>query len=219
MRPVIKETNDKLIADRNEPLYAVYPETAYRSATRHFGFVDRGRGQGGRDLLSPTCRLPAQERNPGADRSDRTAGSSWARRLAQGRRDHHLDPSRPLTVVRPAGARRHSKGAGALSGSAPPTVIDRAVSRCVRQHAGPWRTAIARGDAIPADPRAHPRDAGCNVEGRPDHRAAIQRSCALDRDGQWRRDRARRPASPRRCSCARMAAPISTPAARGRWPP
>jgi len=42
---VIKETNDKLIADRNEPLYAVYPEDGVSIGDSPLGFVDRRRGK------------------------------------------------------------------------------------------------------------------------------------------------------------------------------
>src|SRR5262249_13387881 len=40
---VIKETNDKLIAEAHEPLYAVYPEDGVSIADSPLGFVDRGR--------------------------------------------------------------------------------------------------------------------------------------------------------------------------------
>ena len=42
---VIKETNDKLIADRKEPLYAIYPEDGVSVGDSPLGFVDRGRGK------------------------------------------------------------------------------------------------------------------------------------------------------------------------------
>src|SRR6185295_3944663 len=40
---VIKETNDKLIADKKEPLYAIYPEDGVSIGDSPLGFVDRGR--------------------------------------------------------------------------------------------------------------------------------------------------------------------------------
>src|SRR5262245_6314041 len=42
---VIKETNDKLIADGHEPLYAIYPEDGVSVADSPLGFVERGRGK------------------------------------------------------------------------------------------------------------------------------------------------------------------------------
>ena len=42
---VIKETNDKLVADRKEPLYAIYPEDGVSVGDSPLGFVDRGRGK------------------------------------------------------------------------------------------------------------------------------------------------------------------------------
>src|SRR6201991_995948 len=42
---VIKETNDKLIADKHEPLYAIYPEDGISVGDSPLGFVDRGRGK------------------------------------------------------------------------------------------------------------------------------------------------------------------------------
>src|SRR5262249_8453925 len=42
---VIKETNDKLIADGNELLYAIYPADGVSVADSPLGFVDRGRGR------------------------------------------------------------------------------------------------------------------------------------------------------------------------------
>jgi len=96
---VIKETNDKLIADRNEPLYAVYPEDAYRSATRHSALSIADAARRSRPS-SPTCRASAQERNPGADRSDRTAVELGRAALLKADATTNLDPSRPLTVVR-----------------------------------------------------------------------------------------------------------------------
>jgi Ca-activated chloride channel homolog len=42
---VIAETNDKLLADKREPLYAIYPEDGVSVADSPLGFVDRGRGK------------------------------------------------------------------------------------------------------------------------------------------------------------------------------
>ena len=136
---VIKETNDKLVADRKEPLYAIYPEDGVSVGDSPLGFVDRGRGKEvesffadlqGFLLKSETqARIAATGRRVELGR----AGS------AQGRRRHQFRPEPPAHGCAAAGACRDSEGAGALSGSTAAAVADRAVSRRVRQHAG--RTA------------------------------------------------------------------------------
>ncbi|MGO7888918.1 hypothetical protein ACC740_39260, partial [Rhizobium ruizarguesonis] len=41
---VLKETNDKLVALSQEPLYAIYPADGVAMADSPIGFVDHGRG-------------------------------------------------------------------------------------------------------------------------------------------------------------------------------
>jgi Ca-activated chloride channel family protein len=98
---VIKETNDKLIADRKEPLYAVYPEDGVSVGDSPLGFVDRGRGKEVEDFFTDLQAFLLK-------------GETQARIAASGRRVElgratpiaadaatNLNPSRPLTVVRP----------------------------------------------------------------------------------------------------------------------
>jgi Ca-activated chloride channel family protein len=98
---VIKETNDKLIADGKEPLYAIYPEDGVAVGDSPLGFVDRGRGK---DVETFFADLQAFLLN----------NETQARIAATGRRVElgraapikadattNVDPSRPLTVVRP----------------------------------------------------------------------------------------------------------------------
>jgi Ca-activated chloride channel family protein len=98
---VIKETNDKLIADRKEPLYAVYPEDGVSVGDSPLGFVDRGRGKEVEgffaDLQAFLLKSETQARI-----------AATARRVELGRAapikadaTTNLDPSRALTVVRP----------------------------------------------------------------------------------------------------------------------
>lgn len=98
---VIKETNDRLIADRKEPLYAIYPEDGVSVGDSPLGFVDRGRGK---DVESFFTDLQAFL----------LKGETQARIAATGRRVElgraaaiaadattNLNPGRSLTVVRP----------------------------------------------------------------------------------------------------------------------
>ena len=216
---VIKETNDKLIA-RQEGSRSTrsIPRTAYRSATRRSAFVDRGRGKEVESFLADLQAFLLK-------------GETQARIAATGRRvelgraapikadaDHQSRPEPRAYGGPAAGARGHSKGAVALPGSLAAPLADRLVHRRVRQHEGARRRAIARRDAIPADAGAHPRRAGAMVEGRPHHRAAVQRSRAVDGNGERRRCRSGRPPDQDARNCARKAAPISTPAGHARLP-
>ncbi len=98
---VIKETNDKLIADRKEPLYAIYPEDGVSVGDSPLGFVDRGRGKEVESFFADLQAFLLK-------------GETQARIAATGRRVElgraapikadaatNLDPSRALTVVRP----------------------------------------------------------------------------------------------------------------------
>jgi len=98
---VIKETNDKLIADGTEPLYAIYPEDGVSVGDSPLGFVDRGRGKEVETFFADLQAFLL-------------SGETQARVAATGRRVElgraalikadpatNLDPGRPLTVVRP----------------------------------------------------------------------------------------------------------------------
>ena len=98
---VIKETNDKLIADGKELLYAIYPEDGVSVGNSPLGFVDRGRGK---DVENFFADLQAFLLN--SDTQARIAATG--RRVELGRvalikadANSNVDPSRPLTVVRP----------------------------------------------------------------------------------------------------------------------
>jgi Ca-activated chloride channel family protein len=98
---VIKETNDKLIAARQEPLYAIYPEDGVSVGDSPLGFVDRGRGKEVEtffaDLQAFLLKSETQARI-----------AATGRRVELGRAAPiqadpatNLDPGRSLTVVRP----------------------------------------------------------------------------------------------------------------------
>lgn len=98
---VIKETNDKLIADNHEPLYAIYPADGVAIADSPLGFVDRGRGK---DVEGFFTDLQAFLLNGDAQGKIAKTG----RRVEIGRATPlaadpktNLDPSRPVTVIRP----------------------------------------------------------------------------------------------------------------------
>ncbi len=98
---VIKETNDKLIADRNEPLYAVYPEDGVSIGDSPLGFVDRGRGKEVEtffaDLQGFLLKSETQARIAATGRRVELGRAA----LLKADATTNLDPSRPLTVVRP----------------------------------------------------------------------------------------------------------------------
>src|SRR5262245_42935095 len=98
---VIKETNDKLIADRKEPLYAIYPEDGVSMGDSPLGFVDRGRGKEVENFFNDLQAFLLK-------------GETQARIAATGRRvelgraaplkadaSTNLDAGRTLIVVRP----------------------------------------------------------------------------------------------------------------------
>ena len=128
-------------ADRKEPLYAIYPATACRSAIRRSASSTAGAAR--RSSFSTICRLSCQD-EPRRDRRHRPARRAGPRGSAQGRRDHQSRPQPPAHGGAPAGAGRHSEGAGALSGSAAAAVTDRALSRRLRQHAGHGESSCSK---------------------------------------------------------------------------
>jgi Ca-activated chloride channel homolog len=98
---VIKETNDRLVADRQEPLYAIYPQDGVSVADSPLGFVERGRGKEVEsffnDLQAFMLKTETQARI-----------ASTGRRVELGRATPlaadaatNLDPGRAVTVVRP----------------------------------------------------------------------------------------------------------------------
>jgi len=98
---VIKETNDKLIADRKEPLYAIYPEDGVSVGDSPLGFVDRGRGKDVEgffnDLQAFLLKSETQARIAATGRRVELGRAA----LIKADANTNLDPSRPLTVVRP----------------------------------------------------------------------------------------------------------------------
>ena len=98
---VIKETNDRLIAEGHEPLYAIYPGDGVSIANSPLGFVDRGRGKDVEgffvDLQAFLLKGDVQARI-----------AKTGRRVELGRAallpadpKTNLDPARPVTVIRP----------------------------------------------------------------------------------------------------------------------
>ncbi len=98
---VIKETNDKLIADGREPLYAVYPEDGVSIADSPLGFVDRGRGKEVEaffaDLQAFLLKSDIQAR---IAKTGRRVELGRATPLAADPATN-FNPSRALTVIRP----------------------------------------------------------------------------------------------------------------------
>lgn len=97
---VIKETNDKLVADGHEPLYAVYPDDGVSVADSPLGFVDRGRGkeveQFFTDLQTYLLSNDVQAR---IARTGRRVELGRAAPLPADPKTN-LDPSRKLTIIR-----------------------------------------------------------------------------------------------------------------------
>lgn len=98
---VIKETNDKLLADRQEQLYAIYPQDGVSVADSPLGFVERGRGKEVEsffnDLQTFLLKADTQAR---IARTGRRVELGRAAPLAADAATN-LDPGRAVTVVRP----------------------------------------------------------------------------------------------------------------------
>ena len=98
---VIKENNDKLIADRKEPLYAIYPEDGVSVGDSPLGFVDRGRGKEVEsfflDLQAFLLKSETQARVAATGRRVELGRAAPLKADAA----TNLDPSRNLTIVRP----------------------------------------------------------------------------------------------------------------------
>jgi Ca-activated chloride channel family protein len=98
---VIKETNDKLKTDGAEPLYAIYPEDGVSVADSPLGFVDRGRGREVETFFNDLqAFLLKPETQARIAKTGRRVELARAAQLA-GDAATNLDPSRPVTVVRP----------------------------------------------------------------------------------------------------------------------
>ncbi|MGJ4940566.1 substrate-binding domain-containing protein [Bradyrhizobium sp. HKCCYLS1011] len=98
---VIKETNDKLKADGFEQLYAIYPQDGVSVADSPLGFVDRGRGKEVEAFFSELQEfLLKPETQARIAKTGRRVELGRAA-LLQGDPATNLDPSRPVTVVRP----------------------------------------------------------------------------------------------------------------------
>jgi Ca-activated chloride channel family protein len=98
---VIKETNDKLIAEGHEPLYAIYPADGVSMADSSLGFVDRGRGKDVEafftDLQAFLLKDDTQARIAKTGRRVELSRAA----LLPADPNTNLDPSRPVTVIRP----------------------------------------------------------------------------------------------------------------------
>ena len=98
---VIKETNDKLLADHKDALYAIYPEDGVSVANSPLGFVDRGRGKDiepfFNDLQAFLLSDKAQARIAETGRRVELARAKVSRADPA----TNIDPGRPVTVVRP----------------------------------------------------------------------------------------------------------------------
>src|ERR1700758_3572685 len=98
---IIKETNDKLKAEGHELLYAIYPEDGVSIADSPLGFVERGRGKQVEDFFNELQAFLL-----GAETQARIAKTGRRVELARAALlpadpVTNLDPSRPVTVVRP----------------------------------------------------------------------------------------------------------------------
>ena len=98
---VIKETNDKLIAARQEPLYAIYPEDGVSVGDSPLGFVDRRRSKEVEtffaDLQAFLLKGETQARIAATGRRVELGRAA----LMQADPATNLDPGRSLTVIRP----------------------------------------------------------------------------------------------------------------------
>lgn len=96
---VLKETNDKLAALSQEPLYAIYPADGVAMADSPLGFVDHGRGPEAqtffKDLLTYLRSAPVQQRI--ADTGRRIPLSGVAAKPEPG---WNFDPAGLVTAIR-----------------------------------------------------------------------------------------------------------------------
>jgi Ca-activated chloride channel family protein len=98
---VIKETNDKLIAEGHEPLYAIYPADGVAVADSPLGFVDRGRGKEVEGFFTELqAFLLSGETQAKIAKTGRRVEIGRAAPLPADPKTN-LDPSRPITVIRP----------------------------------------------------------------------------------------------------------------------
>jgi len=98
---VIKETNDRLIAEGHEPLYAIYPEDGVSMADSPLGFVDRGRGKEVEGFFADLqAFLLSNDIQGRIAKTGRRVELGRAKLLPADEKTN-LDPSRRLTVIRP----------------------------------------------------------------------------------------------------------------------
>ena len=98
---VIKETNDKLIAEGHEPLYAIYPDDGVSVADSPLGFVDRGRGKEVETFFNDLqAYLLTNEVQARIAKTGRRVELGRATPLPADPKTN-LDPSRKLIVIRP----------------------------------------------------------------------------------------------------------------------
>ncbi len=186
---VIKETNDKLIADRKEPLYAIYPEDGVSVGDSPLGFVDRGRGKEVESFFNDLQAFLLKSETQARIAATGPAASSWAAPpRSRPTRPPISTPAAPLTVVRPPEPAVIQKALALYQEALRRPSLTALCLDVSGSMQGQRRAAAARSDAVPADAGADPRSAGAMVEGGPDHRAAVQRSRAVDRDGKRRRE-------------------------------
>jgi Ca-activated chloride channel family protein len=96
---VLKETNDKLVALSQEPLYAIYPADGVAMADSPIGFVDHGRGPEVQtffnDLLAYLSSAPVQQRIADTGRRIPLTGVA-----AKPDPSWNFDPARLVTAIR-----------------------------------------------------------------------------------------------------------------------
>jgi Ca-activated chloride channel family protein len=98
---VIKDTNDKLLADHGEPLYAVYPQDGVAVADSPLGFVERGRGKEVESFFNDLqAFLLSADTQARIARTGRRVELGRAAPLAADAATN-LDPGRAVMVVRP----------------------------------------------------------------------------------------------------------------------
>jgi len=152
---VIKETNDKLIADRQEPLYAIYLRTACRSPIRRSASSTRGRGKEVESFFNDLQAFCSRADTQARIARHRAPGRAGARRTASRGRRHQPQSRPPRHGGAAARARRHPEGAGDLPGGAAAAIAHRAVPRPSPAAWRARRARAARRHAVPADPGAH----------------------------------------------------------------
>jgi len=180
---VIKETNDKLIAVRQEPLYAIYPD-GVSVGDSPLGFVDRGRGK---DVETFFAELQAfLLKSETQARIAATGRRSELARAAPIQADPatNIDLGRSLTVVRPPEPAVIQKALGLYQEALRRpslTALCLDLSGSMQGHGETQLLDAMRCLLTPARTRE------VLVQwSKQDRGVAVQRSCAMDRDREWR---------------------------------